>query len=109
MDQWQLDRTVHLIVTAIHIIHERKLRDYRTNITNYNIRVAHKPITILRRLLANVKDKDDSKDREGAVYKIARWDYKATCIGKTSRNLNVRLTERERATRNGDFSSNFAE
>ena len=33
----------------------------------YNIRVAHKPITTLRRLLTNVKDKDKPEDRQGAV------------------------------------------
>ena len=36
----------------------------------YNIRVAHKPTTTLRRLLNNVKDKDKPKDKQGAVYKI---------------------------------------
>ena len=36
----------------------------------YNIRVAHKPITTLRRLITNVKDKDKLEDRQGAVYKI---------------------------------------
>ena len=36
----------------------------------YNIRVAHKLITTLRRLLTNVKDKDKPEDRRGAVYKI---------------------------------------
>ena len=29
----------------------------------YNIRVAHKPITTLRQLLTNVKDKDEPNDR----------------------------------------------
>ena len=38
----------------------------------YNIRVAHKPITTLRRLLTNVKDKDKTEDRQGAVYNIKR-------------------------------------
>ena len=36
----------------------------------YNIRVAHKPMFTLRRLLTNVKDKDEPEDRPGAVYKI---------------------------------------
>ncbi|CAH3105740.1 unnamed protein product, partial [Porites lobata] len=40
----------------------------------YNIRVAHKPITTLRRLLTNVKDKDKPEDRQGAVYKIKCCD-----------------------------------
>ena len=35
----------------------------------YNIRVAHKPITTLRCLLTNIKDKDKPEDRQGAVYK----------------------------------------
>ena len=50
----------------------------------YNICVAHKPITSLRQLLTNVKDKD-------------------------GRNLNVRLTEHKRATRNGDINNHIAE
>ena len=33
----------------------------------YNIRVAHKPITTLRRLLTDVKDKDKPEERQGAV------------------------------------------
>ena len=33
----------------------------------YNIRVAHKPITTLRQLLTNVKDKDEPSDKRGAV------------------------------------------
>ena len=32
----------------------------------YNIGVAHKPITTLRRLLTNVKDKDKPEDRQGS-------------------------------------------
>ena len=40
----------------------------------YNIRVAHKPITTLRQLLTNVKDKDELSDRRGAVYKIKCCD-----------------------------------
>ena len=31
--------------------------------TTLNIRVAHKPITTLRQLLTNVKDKDEPSDR----------------------------------------------
>ena len=36
----------------------------------YNIRVAHKPTTMLRQLLTNVKDRDEPNNRQGAVYKI---------------------------------------
>ena len=36
----------------------------------YNIRIAHKPMFTLRRLLTNVKDKDEPEERPGAVYKI---------------------------------------
>ena len=35
----------------------------------YNIGAAHKPITTLRRLLTNVKDKNKLEDRQGAVYR----------------------------------------
>ena len=36
----------------------------------YNIRVAHKSITTLPRLLTKVKDNEKPEDRQGAVYKI---------------------------------------
>ena len=36
----------------------------------YNIRVAHRPITTLRKLLTDVRNKGQPKDRQGAVYKI---------------------------------------
>ena len=62
----------------------------------YNIRVAHKPITTLRRLLANVKDKDKPEDRQGAVYKVKCCDCQASYIGETGRNLSTRLTEHKR-------------
>ena len=65
----------------------------------YNIRVAHKPITTLRQLLTNVKDKDEPNDRQGAVYKIKCCDCQASYIGETGRNLNIRLTEHKRATK----------
>ena len=44
----------------------------------YNIRVAHKLITTLRRLFTNVKNKDKPEDRQGAVYKIKCCDCQAT-------------------------------
>ena len=71
----------------------------------YNIRVAHKPTTTLRHLLTNVKDRDEPNNRQGAVYKIKCSDCQASYIGETGRNLNTRLTEHERATRNGDANN----
>ena len=75
----------------------------------YNIPVAHKPMTTLRRLLTKVKDKDKPEDRQGAVYKIKCCHCKATYIGETGRNLSTRLTENIRATRNGDVNNHIAE
>ena len=40
----------------------------------YNIRVAHKPITTLGRLLTNARDKDKREDRQRAVHKIKCCD-----------------------------------
>ena len=48
----------------------------------YNIRVAHKPMFPLRRLLTNVKDKEEPEDRPGAVCKIKCSDCQATYIGE---------------------------
>ena len=74
----------------------------------YNIRVAHKPATTLRHLLTNVKDRDELNNRQRAVYKIKCSDFQASYIGETGRNLNTRLTERKRATRNGDANNRIA-
>jgi len=74
----------------------------------YNIRVAHKPTTTLRHLLTNVKDRDEPNNRQGAVYKIKCSDCLASYIGETGRNLNTRLTEHKRATRNGDANNHIA-
>ena len=75
----------------------------------YNICDAHKPITTLRRLLTNVKDKDKPEDRQGAVYKITCCDCQASYIGETSTNLSTRLTEHKLATKNGDVKNHIAE
>ena len=74
----------------------------------YNIRVAHKPTTTLRHLLTNVKDRDEPNNRQGIVYKIKCSDCEASYIGETGRNLNTRLTEHKRATRNGDVNNHIA-
>ena len=75
----------------------------------YNIRDANKPITTLRRLVTNVKDKDKPRDSQGAVYKIKCCDCQASYIGETGRNLSTRLTEHKRATRNGDVYNHIAD
>lgn len=75
----------------------------------YNIRVAHKPITTLRHLLTNVKDRDEPNNRQGAIYKIKCSDCQASYIGETGRNLTTRLTEHKRATRNGDVNNHISE
>jgi len=75
---------------------------------SYNLRVAHIPATTLRLLLTNVKDRDEPNNRQGAVYKFKSSDCQASFIGETGRNLNTRLTEHKRATRNGDASNHIA-
>ena len=75
----------------------------------YNIRVAHKPTTTLRQLLTNDKDRDEPNNRQGALYKIKCSDCQASyIIGETGRNLNTRLTEHKRATKNGDANNHIA-
>ncbi|XP_068717299.1 uncharacterized protein [Montipora capricornis] len=75
----------------------------------YNIRVAHRRITTLRKPLTYAKDEDQPKDRQGAIYKIKCCDCQATYIGEAGRKLNTRLTEHRRATRYGDINSKIAE
>ena len=74
-----------------------------------NIRLAQKPVTTLRGLLTNVKDKEKPEDRQGAVYKIKCCDCQASYIDETGRNLSTRLTEHKRATRNVDVNNHIAE
>ena len=75
----------------------------------YNIRVAHRPITTLRHLLTNVKDRDEPNNRQGAVYKIKCSDCQSSYIGETRRNLNTRLTQHKRVTRNGYVNNHISE
>ena len=75
---------------------------------SYNIRVAHKPTTTLRHLPTNIKDRDEPNNRQGAVYKIKCSDCQASYIGETGRNLNTRLTEHKRATKNGEANNHIA-
>ena len=71
----------------------------------YNIRVANKPITTLRRLLTNVKDKDKPEDRQGTVCKIKCCDCQASYIAA----IGARLTEHKCAKINGDVNNHIAE
>ena len=85
------------------------IHDSASTPDSYNIRVAHKPITTLRRLLTHVEDKDKSEDRQGAVHKIKCCDCQAAYIGESGRNLGKRLTEDKRGTRKVDVNNHFAE
>ena len=73
----------------------------------YNIRVAHKPTTTLRHLLITVRDRDEPNNRQGAVYKIKCSDCQVSYTDDTGRNLNTRMTEHKRATRNGDANNHI--
>ena len=59
-------------------------------------------------VINRVKDRDEPNNRQGAVYKIKCSDCQASYIGETGRNLNTRLTEHKRATRNGDANNHIA-
>ena len=93
-----------------YTLHQRYFWDYSTDLTVLrHPSVARKLITTLRRILTNVKGRDQPCDRQGAVYRIKCADCQATYIGETGRNLNTRLTEHKRATKNGDISNHIAE
>ena len=61
---------------------------------SYNICVAHKSTTTSRHLLTNIKDRKESKNRQGAVHKIKCSDCQASYIDETGRNLNTNLVPR---------------
>ena len=78
----------------------------------YNIRVAHKPMFTLWRLFTNVRDKDELRDRPGALYKIKCSDCQATTDSLTSQtgtNVTSRLHEHRRATKKGNLNNNIDE
>jgi len=78
--------------------------DYTRILQLYNIRSGHKPISTLRQLFTNVKDKDKPENRQGAVYKIKCCDCQATYIGETGRNLQA--TDRTQTSdKNGDVKN----
>ena len=60
-------------------------------------------------LHTNVKEKDKLEDRQEAVLKIKCCDCQATYIAEARRNLSPQLTERKRATGNGDVNNYIAE
>ena len=55
-------------------------------------------------LMNEYQDKDEPKDRQGVVYKTKCCDCRVTYIGETGRNLNTRITEHKRATKNDDLT-----
>ena len=59
------------------------------------------------------KDRDEPRDRQGAVHKIKidAATARPFIFVETDRNLNIRLTEHkiERASRNGEISNHIAE
>ena len=83
----------------------------RLDLDNIRSRIAStiQSAPTLRHLLTNVKDKDEPNNRQGAIYKIECSDCQASYIGETGRNLNTRLTEHKRATRNGDVNNHISE
>ena len=92
-----------LTVTPIPTVRRQLWPCYDSDYTlpPYNIHVAHKPITTLRRLVTNVKDKDKQEDRQGAVYKIKCCDCRANYnLGKPSEtSARDRLNTNDRTHR----------
>ena len=79
-----------------HLAHPTTLRYPRSSQTHlYTTSVTDK-----------VKDKDEPRNRQGAVYEI---NCHASYIEETGRNFTTRLTEHKRAKRKGDVNNHIAE
>ena len=63
---------------------------------------------LLQSLKPNVEDKDKPNERQGEAYKIKWGDCQATYFDGTGENLDTRLTEHKRATRNSDTNKHIA-
>ena len=85
----------------------RDLYNHSTHTTTLQHQNCTQTHFTLRRLLTNVKDKDEHEDRPGAVYKIKCSNCQATYIGETGRKLTTQLiiNEHKRATKKGDLNN----
>ena len=83
-----------------------KQNNYMTNWNNWYLL---NYLTLLWLSPTNVREKDEPRNRQGAVYKINCSDCHASYIGETGRNLTTRLTKHKRATRKGDVNNHIAE
>ena len=72
------------------------------------MRVAHKPITTLRQLLTNVKEKNEPRNRQGLFIRSIALTTKPPASERLGRNLTTRLTEHKRATRTDDVYNHIA-
>ena len=75
----QLERLIHH--NSHYTLHTKDPETIARILRPYNIRVAHKPMFNLRRVLTNAKGKDKPEVRPGAVYKIECSSCQATYIG----------------------------
>ena len=83
-----------------------KQNNYMTNWNNWYLL---NYLTLLWLSPTNVREKDEPRNRQGAVYKINCSDCHASYNGETGRNLTTRLTKHKRATRKGDVNNHIAE
>ena len=103
--QMNVAMVYHGFRTTQHIQNETIARILQS----YNVCIAYKPITTPWRLLTNVIDKDEPKNRQRIVYKIKCYDCQAAYISETGINRNARITEHKQATKDGDLNNNIAE
>ena len=75
----------------------------------YNIRVAHKPITTVRDLLTNVKDKEKPDDRQGQFTEYLVLTAERRTSEKLAKTWKRGLIEHKRATTKGDITNHISE
>ena len=73
------------VMAATTLTSETPLKLPHISCKPYNMHVVDRPITTLRRLLSNVKNKDRPEDGHQLVYKIKYFGYQATFIRSRDR------------------------
>ena len=79
---------------SVAIPYIRGLSEKLTHIfREHGVNTYHKPFNTLRSILVHPKDKTDTLEKCGVIYKITCPDCHQTYIGETARQLNTRLKE----------------
>ena len=90
-------------------IHQGNLRNHRTNLTTTRYPRCSQTNNDFTTATYQPQEQSGTKGQTGSGIQDQMLHCPATYIGETGRNLNTRLTEQRRATKNDDNKNNISE